>query len=410
MGPCGAAWTGRPAVQTDHAEDATAGRFGDRLRRIGPTAASGPRRRSWTPVGRGPGCCRGRLRRLAPPKRLQTQGLPGLMGVHHHDPRGGEPHAGLTVDEVRRSEQRRQDPADAKALKGTRYALLKHPGRLKPGEARRLETLRRETGRWNRAYELKEIWRRTWSGDVRGCAGAAGGSSWSGLRGLLGAVREAGAHDSEPRGRHPGVSGHEDDERSCGEHQQQAACDYAASVRFPLGRCPHLDAVPVLRRHRTVAAATHTHLRRFMRRCNGSQEKLVEICENKYRVLVIHYSCESFYDRGEVESPRVTSIAVRNLATAQTKSFSITSLLNSTGKFRQRNRRSLRSVGEKDARRVLRLCEKHEGYIWLHWNMRDAKYGFEALEHRFKVHNETPSGFVSYSVATWHDYWSNCMA
>ena len=36
------------------------------------------------------------------------------------------------VDEVRRSEQRRLDPADAKALKGTRYVLLKHPARLKP--------------------------------------------------------------------------------------------------------------------------------------------------------------------------------------------------------------------------------------------------------------------------------------
>ena len=53
------------------------------------------------------------------------------------------------VDEVRRSEQRRLDPADAKALKGTRYALLKHPERLKPGEARRLETLCRE----NRALD-----------------------------------------------------------------------------------------------------------------------------------------------------------------------------------------------------------------------------------------------------------------
>ncbi len=60
------------------------------------------------------------------------------------------------VDEVRRSEQRRLDPADAKALKGTRYALLKHPGRLKPGGARRLETLRRENRALDRAYELKE--------------------------------------------------------------------------------------------------------------------------------------------------------------------------------------------------------------------------------------------------------------
>ena len=61
------------------------------------------------------------------------------------------------VDEVRRSEQRlASEPEDAKALKGTRYALLKHPARLRPGEARRLETLRRKNRALDRAYELKE--------------------------------------------------------------------------------------------------------------------------------------------------------------------------------------------------------------------------------------------------------------
>jgi hypothetical protein len=38
---------------------------------------------------------------------------------------------------------------------------------------------------------------------------------------------------------------------------------------------------------------------------------------------IVHYSCESFYERPEGNSPRITSIAVRNLATAQTQSFSI---------------------------------------------------------------------------------------
>lgn len=40
-------------------------------------------------------------------------------------------------------------------------------------------------------------------------------------------------------------------------------------------------------------------------------------------VWVIHYSCESFYGRPEGRSPRVTSIAVRNLGSGQTTSFSI---------------------------------------------------------------------------------------
>ncbi len=60
------------------------------------------------------------------------------------------------VDEVRRAEQRRPDLEDAKALKGARYDLLKHPARLKPKEARRLEKLRRANRALDRAYELKE--------------------------------------------------------------------------------------------------------------------------------------------------------------------------------------------------------------------------------------------------------------
>lgn len=37
-----------------------------------------------------------------------------------------------------------------------------------------------------------------------------------------------------------------------------------------------------------------------------------------------------------------------------------------------------------------KYAKNHEDCIWLHWNMRDANYGFEALEHRFKVHGGEP--------------------
>ena len=62
----------------------------------------------------------------------------------------------LTRCGVRSSGGLASEPEDAKALKGTRYALLKHPARLRPGEARRLETLRRKNRALDRAYELKE--------------------------------------------------------------------------------------------------------------------------------------------------------------------------------------------------------------------------------------------------------------
>ena len=77
-------------------------------------------------------------------------GLPGVVFDRFHVERL----ASDAVDEVRRSEQRRLAPADAKALKGTRYALLRHPARLKPEAARRLEGLRGENRSLDRAYEL----------------------------------------------------------------------------------------------------------------------------------------------------------------------------------------------------------------------------------------------------------------
>ena len=60
------------------------------------------------------------------------------------------------VDDVRRAEQRGADANTAKTLKGSRYCLLKHPKRLKPGEKRRLAAVRRANRALDRAYELKE--------------------------------------------------------------------------------------------------------------------------------------------------------------------------------------------------------------------------------------------------------------
>jgi len=51
--------------------------------------------------------------------------------------------------------------------------------------------------------------------------------------------------------------------------------------------------------------------------------RLKDLDNRKANVLIIHYSCESFYDRPGGSTPRVTSIAVRNLDSGQTESFSI---------------------------------------------------------------------------------------
>ena len=168
------------------------------------------------------------------------------------------------VDEVRRAEQRHLGAKAAKTLKGSRFCLLKHPARLKPGEKRRLAALRRQNRALDRAYELKEYLAIILEAGHAG-RGARHARPVAGVGGAVasGAVRQAGADDPQARGRHPGLPGHEDDQRAGRRLQQQAAGDRPPRLRIPLAWRAHLDAVSLLRRHRIGATSTHTCLRRF---------------------------------------------------------------------------------------------------------------------------------------------------
>ncbi|MBP0637534.1 hypothetical protein J8I34_19445 [Cupriavidus sp. AcVe19-6a] len=113
-------------------------------------------------------------------------------------------------------------------------------------------------------------------------------------------------------------------------------------------------------------------------------KQLDELFVAPEHTVVVHYSCESFYDRENPHSPRVTSIAVRNLDSGQTTSFSIHLVAERKG--------LLDSIADHyDALE----CEMLTGFFdnmrarthckWMHWNMRDANYGFEALENRHRA-------------------------
>jgi hypothetical protein len=102
-------------------------------------------------------------------------------------------------------------------------------------------------------------------------------------------------------------------------------------------------------------------------------------------VNVIHYSCESFYNKTDGNSPRITSIAIRNLRSGQTSSFSIHQIAErkklSLGDIEQ-NYDELEHLMLTD---FYRFVTRHSGFLWLHWNMRDINYGFSAIAHRFSV-------------------------
>jgi hypothetical protein len=122
--------------------------------------------------------------------------------------------------------------------------------------------------------------------------------------------------------------------------------------------------------------------------------QLQEVLQTPEHVVVIHYSCESFYDREDPRSPRVTSIAIRNLSTGQTKSYSIHMVAE--------RRKVLDSIDDHydDLEREMledffQAVRERQHCKWLHWNMRDANYGFEALENRIRALGGHPAATVS---------------
>ena len=127
-----------------------------------------------------------------------------------------------------------------------------------------------------------------------------------------------------------------------------------------------------------------------LRSFREAKEQLTEINKKRDNVVVIHYSCESFYDRPDGTSPRITSIAVRNWASGQTESFSIHQIA-------ERDKITIEDVNnhydeleKKMLKEFYDYVERHRNYTWVHWNMRNINYGFAALEHRCKVLGSDP--------------------
>jgi len=112
---------------------------------------------------------------------------------------------------------------------------------------------------------------------------------------------------------------------------------------------------------------------------------LNEVLQDKSKSLVIHYSCESFIT-SHGKTPRVTSICVRYLGTAQTKSFSIHLQAQFDGKdFNNLTDSDYDLLEKKMLDSFYDFVKRHKNFKWIHWNMRDSNYGFEAISNRYRI-------------------------
>ncbi|WP_116109379.1 hypothetical protein [Lewinella sp. IMCC34191] len=125
--------------------------------------------------------------------------------------------------------------------------------------------------------------------------------------------------------------------------------------------------------------------KRIIKKHKDAKNIITNIADHKDNYLIIHYSCESFYEIKDGRSPRVTSIAIRFLKSGQTRSFSIHKVAEKSGipfedidaKYDELEKEMLEEFYE--------LLRENKHYYLLHWNMRNSNYGFEAIQHRFEA-------------------------
>lgn len=117
----------------------------------------------------------------------------------------------------------------------------------------------------------------------------------------------------------------------------------------------------------------------------STKDKLKLLKENEQSLFIVHYSCQNLNDNNENYSPRITSIAVLHVGSSTMHSFSIHLIAEIKGIAREDIHDHYDNLeGEMLDQFFGFVAENDNGY-WLHWNMSNINYGFEALAHRYKV-------------------------
>lgn len=117
------------------------------------------------------------------------------------------------------------------------------------------------------------------------------------------------------------------------------------------------------------------------------KDKLItKIMEDEHRYYFIHYSCQSLNDSNSELSPRVTSIVLLHLSSKQMITFSTHDIAEELKIPRNKIEDNFDVIETKLLTRFFSFVEtKGKDSAWIHWNMKNSIFGFEHLEHRYRV-------------------------
>lgn len=114
-----------------------------------------------------------------------------------------------------------------------------------------------------------------------------------------------------------------------------------------------------------------------------SELKFLE--DNESSLYVIHYSCQGLNDDNEGYSPRITSIAALHMASSTMHSFSVHLVAEIQKIGREEIHKHYDEIEAIMLEDFYEFIRNHQDCFWLHWNMSNINYGFETIEHRYRV-------------------------
>jgi hypothetical protein len=117
-----------------------------------------------------------------------------------------------------------------------------------------------------------------------------------------------------------------------------------------------------------------------------ARSEISRALKSEAHAFVIHYARDDF----ALPVGRVTAIAARNLASGQARLFSITKCAPNPAAVSAATPSQLDVFERKMLDDFFSFVGQHNGHFWLHWNMRDARYGFEQLADRHRALGGSP--------------------
>lgn len=121
------------------------------------------------------------------------------------------------------------------------------------------------------------------------------------------------------------------------------------------------------------------------------------------RFYIIHYSSEGLYDDTIAQqglSPRITSIAVMHYSTGQTVAFATHAIAEELQIPKGEIEQKFDVIERQILERFYKYAQDRRSNHWVHWNMRNIVFGFEHLEHRFRVLTGQEPVFIPVEVRT----------